>query len=102
MVYSNEPVNTASLPGILVLSGKYYQLNSSMNTIPAANAGETLQQLVTDGVYVRSLVPIKSPTARPSSAPFGQAHRHGHGQPHHQRLRHLHDGLHLRPDGDTL
>jgi iron complex outermembrane receptor protein len=51
MVYSDTPVNTASLPGILVLSGTYYQLASNLNTIPDANKGQTLTELVAAGVY---------------------------------------------------
>ncbi|MCM2274899.1 MAG: TonB-dependent receptor [Candidatus Didemnitutus sp.] len=51
MTYADNPVNTASLPGILVLSGVYYQLADGLNTIPAANQGQTLAQLVTAGVY---------------------------------------------------
>jgi iron complex outermembrane recepter protein len=59
MSYSNNPVNTASLAGILVYSGKYYQLNTSLNTIPEANRGETLDQLVADGVYTQVAGPYE-------------------------------------------
>lgn len=51
MKYADNPVNTASLPGILILSGQYYQLASNLNTIPDANKGQTLAQLVDAGVY---------------------------------------------------
>ncbi|HEX7631443.1 MAG TPA: TonB-dependent receptor plug domain-containing protein, partial [Lacunisphaera sp.] len=60
MTYSNNPINTASLPGIVgPVSGQYYQLNTSLNTIPAANAGQNLAQLVAAGVYVAVPGPYK-------------------------------------------
>ena len=60
MVYSNNPINTASLPGIIgPVSGQYYQLASGLNTIPAANAGQNLAQLVAAGVYVAVPGPYK-------------------------------------------
>lgn len=53
MTYSNNPVNTVSLPGVIgPVSGQYYQLASNLNTIPDANKGQTLSQLVAAGVYV--------------------------------------------------
>jgi iron complex outermembrane receptor protein len=53
MSYADNPVNTASLPGMIgPVSGQYYQLASNLNTIPAANKGQTLAQLVAAGVYV--------------------------------------------------
>ncbi|MDB6113493.1 MAG: TonB-dependent receptor, partial [Lacunisphaera sp.] len=62
MTYSNGPINTASLPGIVgpfdidgtggPAASSYYQLASTLSTIPAANRGQTLAQLVTAGVYV--------------------------------------------------
>jgi iron complex outermembrane receptor protein len=53
MTYANNPINTASLPGIVgPVSGQYYRLNTSLNTIPTANRGQTLAQLVAAGVYV--------------------------------------------------
>lgn len=53
MTYSNNPINTATLPGIIgPVSGQYYQLNTSLNTIPTANRGQTLTQMVAAGVYV--------------------------------------------------
>ncbi len=62
MTYSNNPINTASLPGIVgpfdidgtagASASGYYQLASNLNTIPDANKGQTLAQLVAAGVYV--------------------------------------------------
>ncbi|HTF43376.1 MAG TPA: TonB-dependent receptor plug domain-containing protein, partial [Terriglobales bacterium] len=53
MTYANNPINTASLPGIIgPVSGQYYQLATTLNTIPVANRGQTLAQMVTAGVYV--------------------------------------------------
>lgn len=64
MTYANNPINTATLPGMIgPVSGQYYRLNTTLNTIPTANAGQTLAQMVTAGVYVA--VP----------APYSQADR---------------------------
>lgn len=53
MTYSNLPINTATLPGMIgPVSGQYYRLNTSLNTIPAANRGQTLADMVAAGVYV--------------------------------------------------
>jgi iron complex outermembrane receptor protein len=53
MTYSNNPINTATLPGMIgPVSGQYYRLNTSLNTVPDANKGQTLAQMVAAGVYV--------------------------------------------------
>jgi iron complex outermembrane receptor protein len=53
MTYSNNPINTATLPGMIgPKSGQYYRLNTSLNTIPDANKGQTLAEMVAAGVYV--------------------------------------------------
>jgi iron complex outermembrane receptor protein len=53
MTYSNNPINTATLPGMIgPVSGQYYRLNTALNTVPDANKGQTLAQMVAAGVYV--------------------------------------------------
>ena len=69
MTYSNNPINTASLPGIVgpfdidgtggATASGYYQLATNLNTIPDANKGQTLAQLVAAGVYVPVAGPYK-------------------------------------------
>jgi iron complex outermembrane receptor protein len=53
MTYANNPINTATLPGMIgPVSGQYYRLNTGLNTVPDANKGQTLAQMVAAGVYV--------------------------------------------------
>lgn len=52
MTYSNGPINTGSLPGLVTQGSQFYQLNTALNTIPVANRGQTIAQLVAAGVYV--------------------------------------------------
>lgn len=60
MTYANNPINTASLPGMIgPVSGQYYRLNTSLNTIPAANRGQTLAEMVAAGVYVAVPAPYQ-------------------------------------------